>query len=124
MTAPGMNRQQRRAAVKRTCHAPPRTATADAGLRLLHNARPYDDGEMVAEHAVIRAESIAPSIVTTMQAGQAALCRMKDRYLRAGVGLQTVHPANRKTPHKSTCSRRIYCLSSYQNNSKSKKVKT
>ena len=82
-----------------------------AGIRLLHNARPYESGEMVEEHVLtraaferlrtgagtlidfdrvsmmfniglIRAESIDPLLVQTMQRGQMAFVRMKDRYLR------------------------------------------
>lgn len=112
MNIPGMNRQQRRAAARQKhSFTSARDVVPDIGLRLLHNARPYDDGEMVGEHirtrecfdrlrsgqgteadfdrlgmifniGLIRAEGIAQSIVNTMQAGQAALCRMKDRYLR------------------------------------------
>ena len=82
-----------------------------AGMRLLHNARPYESGEMVEEHVLtraaferlrtgagtlddfdrvsmmfniglIRAESIDPLLVQTMIRGQMAFVRMKDRYLR------------------------------------------
>lgn len=111
MNTPALNRAQRRAAIKAKRHAPPRIVSPDAGLRLLHNARPYDDGEMVGEHiytracferlrsgsgdegdfdrlgmilnvGLIRAESIDAQLVASMQAAQEAMTRMKDRYLR------------------------------------------
>jgi hypothetical protein len=116
MITPGMNRQQRRAAARQKHRFAPacdakRDIVPDAGLRLLNSARPYEPGEMAAEHVIttecfvrlrdgsgteddfdrismilnvglIRAETIDPSLVHTMQAGQEAMCRMKDRYLR------------------------------------------
>ncbi len=120
---PQQNRQQRRAAIKAKRHAPQRTVTLDAGMRLLHNARPYDEGEMVAEHiytrecfdrlrggsgdegdfdrlgmilnvGLVRAESINPQLVTSMQAAQDAMTRMKARYLRGlrfGFDAQGLH---------------------------------
>ena len=106
-----LNRQQKRAAHKQARHKPPRTFELAAGLRLLHNARPYDDGEMAGEHiftrdcfdrlrsgsgdeadfdrlgmilncGLIRAEQISPALVKTMKAAGDAMARMKDRYLR------------------------------------------
>ncbi len=110
MITPGMNRQQRRAAIKQARHAPPRTFELAAGLRLLHNARPYDEDEMVNEHTytrecfkrlltgqgtepdfdrvgmilncgLIRAEQIDKKLVWSMQAAGNAMARMKERYL-------------------------------------------
>ena len=108
-----MNRQQRRAAAraKRSGNLHHMPIDPTASLRALNNARPYDEGEMAAEHiytracferlrdgtgteedfdrlgmilnvALIRAEAIDTKLVTTMQTAQDALCRMKDRYLR------------------------------------------
>jgi len=83
----------------------------NAGLVLLDRARPYEPGEMIAEHiltqeafnrlrdgkgneadfdrvsmmlniGMIRAESIDLSLLKTMQRGQEAFVRMKGRYLR------------------------------------------
>jgi hypothetical protein len=83
----------------------------NAGMLLLDRARPYEPGEMVAEHirtreaferlrtgagdeedfdrvsmmfnvGMIRAESIDLSLLHIMQRGQDAFVRMKDRYLR------------------------------------------
>lgn len=111
MNTPSLNRQQRRAAIKAKRHTPPRTVVPDAGMRLLHNARPYDEGEMVSEHiytrecfdslragsgdeadfdrlgmilnvGLIRAESIDAKLIASMQAAQEAMTRMKTRYLR------------------------------------------
>ena len=116
MNTPGMNRQQRRA-MARQKHSFAQRSTIqrevvpDIGLRILNSARPYEPGEMVAEHIIttesfvrlrdgkgneedfdrvsmilnvglIRAEKIDPSLVNTMQHAQEAMCRMKDRYLR------------------------------------------
>lgn len=82
-----------------------------APLRLLDIARPYEPGEMVEEHVatkaayirlrdgdgteddfdrvsmilnvgLLRSEQIDPLLVETMQRGQMAMVRMKDRYLR------------------------------------------
>ena len=107
-----MNRAQRRAAqhkrgtIRNMYHIDP-----VAGLRLLDHARPYEPGEMIAEHnltraaferlrtgcgdeadfdrvsmvfniALMRAEDIDPLLVETMTRGQMAFVRMKDRYLR------------------------------------------
>jgi hypothetical protein len=107
-----MNRAQRRASqhkrgtIRNLYHIDP-----VAGLRLLDHARPYEPGEMIAEHnltraaferlrtgcgdeadfdrvsmvfniALMRAEDIDPLLVETMTRGQMAFVRMKDRYLR------------------------------------------
>jgi hypothetical protein len=107
-----MNRAQRRASqhkrgtIRNMYHIDP-----VAGLRLLDHARPYEPGEMIAEHnltraaferlrtgcgdeadfdrvsmvfniALMRAEDIDPLLVETMTRGQMAFVRMKDRYLR------------------------------------------
>lgn len=85
-----------------------------AGLRVLDHVRTYEPGEMTAEHVktraayellrtghgdeesfdrvsmilnvgLIRAEAIDASLVQTIQAGQMAFVRMKDRFLR-GLG--------------------------------------
>jgi hypothetical protein len=82
-----------------------------APIRLLNLARPYEPGEMLEEHVItkaayirlrdgsgteddfdrvrmilntglLRSEQIDPLLVETMQRGQQALLRMKDRYLR------------------------------------------
>jgi hypothetical protein len=95
----------------RKCLRKPLRIVRDAGMQLLNRARPYEPGEMVAEHiltreafnrlgsgsgneddfdrvsmmmnvGMIRAESIDPSLVQTMRLGQDAFVRMKDRYLR------------------------------------------
>lgn len=87
------------------------TIDPTAGIRALNNSRVYEDGEMTTEHlytraaferlcdgtgdesdfdhlgmilniALIRAESISPQLVTTAQAAQSAMCRMKERYLK------------------------------------------
>ncbi len=53
MITPGMNRQQRRAAARQKHNpAPARDVVPDIGLRLLNSARPYEPGEMVAEHVI------------------------------------------------------------------------
>lgn len=114
-TEPGMNRAQRRAAARtqRTRPARHKARRVDpiAGIRLLHNARPYESGGMVEEHVLtraaferlrtgagsetdfdrvsmmfnigmIRAEAIDPLLVETMQRGQMAFVRMQARYRR------------------------------------------
>ena len=104
-----MNREQRRA-VRHSKHKARRVVT-NASHVLLERARPYDPGEMVAEHiltreafnrlrdgqgtendfdrvsmmlniGMIRAESIGFDLVEVMKRGQEAFVRMKDRYLR------------------------------------------
>jgi len=106
-----MNRAQRRAAqhkrgTRQMYHIDPM-----AGLRLLDHARPYEPGEMLAEHvltraaferlrtgvgdeadfdrvsmllniALVRAEDIDALLVETIVRGQMAFVRCKDRYLR------------------------------------------
>jgi hypothetical protein len=107
-----MNRAQRRASqhkrgtIRNLYHIDP-----VAGLRLLDHARPYEPGEMVPEHvltqaayerlrtghgnehdfdrvsmmlniALVRAEEIDDMLVETVQRGQQAFVRCKDRYLR------------------------------------------
>lgn len=105
-----LNREQRRAAKRQTKFQPRRTVS-NAGLLLLDRARPYEPGEMIQEHnlttaafirlrdgqgdeddfnrvsmmlniGLIRAEQISPELVHSMQRGQEAFVRMKDRYLR------------------------------------------
>ncbi len=105
-----LNREQRRAAKRQTKCQPHRTVS-NAGLLLLDRARPYEPGEMVTEHiltreafnrlrdgsgdasdfdrvsmqlnvGMIRAEQIDRELLHTMQRGQDAFVRMKDRYLR------------------------------------------
>lgn len=87
----------------------------DAPMHLLMRARPYEDGDMLAQHVLtraalerlrtgqgdtddfdrvsmmlniglVRAEAIDTKLVETIAAGQMAFVRMKDRYLR-GLGL-------------------------------------
>ena len=108
-----LNREMRRAAKQRQqkCRIKPRRQVLNAGMLLLDRARPYDPGEMVAEHiltresfnrlrdgqggeddfdrvsmmmniGLIRAEQIDPSLVESMKRGQAAFVRMRDRYQR------------------------------------------
>lgn len=107
-----MNRAQRRASqhkrgtIRQMYHVDP-----VAGLRLLDHSRPYEPGEMVAEHVLtraayerlrtgcgdeadfdrvsmmlniglVRAEDIDALLVETVQRGQQAFVRCKDRYLR------------------------------------------
>lgn len=55
-----MNRAQRRASQfkrghRHQLHQVNRHTDPAAGLRLLHNARPYDEGEMLNEHVLTRA---------------------------------------------------------------------
>ena len=98
----------------------------DAPMNLLMRARPYEDGEMLGEHVItrtalerlrtgqgteqdfdrvsmilnvglIRAEAIDPELVATITAGQMALVRMKDRYLR-GLGFGFDAAGLRETP--------------------------
>ena len=107
-----MNRAQRRAAQRQRA-TPHTTRRIDpvAGLRLLDHSRPYEEGEMVAEHvltraaferlrtgysneadfdrvsmmlniALVRAESIDAALVATITRGQMAFVRCKDRFLR------------------------------------------
>lgn len=93
------------------CKLKPRRHVLNAGMVLLDRARPYDPGEMVTEHiltresfgrlrdgkgveddfdrvsmmlniGLIRAEQIDPALVSSMQNGQAAFARMRDRYQR------------------------------------------
>jgi hypothetical protein len=108
-----MNRALRRASKQRQqkCKTQPRRQVLNAGLLLLDRARPYDPGEMVAEHiltrlsfdnlrdgkgtaddfdrvsmmmniGLIRAEQIDVELVDIMKAGQTAFVRMRDRYQR------------------------------------------
>lgn len=108
-----MNRELRRAAKRGQpkCKTKPRRHVLNAGMLLLDRARPYDPGEMVAEHiltresfnrlrdgqgaeddfdrvsmmlniGLIRAEQIAPELVEIMKRGQDAFVRMRDRYQR------------------------------------------
>jgi len=108
-----MNRAQRRAAKRQRTAAQPANRRIDpvAGLRLLDHSRPYEPGEMVAEHvltraayermrtgcgdeadfdrvsmmlnvALVRAEAIDAELVATVTRGQMACVRCKDRYLR------------------------------------------
>lgn len=107
-----LNREQRRAAKRVVkCKINPRKVVLNAGLLLLDRARPYDPGEMVAEHiltresfnrlrdgqgeeadfdrvsmmtniGLIRAEQIDAELVEIMKRGQASLLRMRDRYQR------------------------------------------
>lgn len=107
-----MNREQRRAAKQRKkCNGKPYRNVLNAGLLLLDRARPYDPGEMIAEHiltrlsfdnlrdgkgtaddfdrvsmmmniGLIRAEQIDVKLVDIMKSGQAAFVRMRDRYQR------------------------------------------
>ncbi len=108
-----MNRALRRAAKRSQpkCKRPQKRQVLNAGLLLLDRARPYDPGEMVAEHiltresfsrlrdgqggeddfdrvsmmmniGLIRAEQIDAELVAMMKSGQAAFVRMRDRYQR------------------------------------------
>lgn len=112
LTAPTMNRAMRRAApahIKPTGRYNP--ANYQAGMRVLDHCRPYEPDEMIGEHwptraalerlrtgcgdeadfdrvsmilniGLIRAEAIDQLMVETIQRGQHAFVRMKDRYLR------------------------------------------
>lgn len=103
------NRTQRRAKPVQASKA--RNIDAAAGLRALHNSRPYEPGEMMVEHIItreaydnlrsgkgtsadfdrismslniglVRAESIDAILIEVMQRAQDAMFRMKDRVLR------------------------------------------
>lgn len=103
------NRAQRRA--KPAKAAAPRNIDPVAGLRTLHNCRPFEDGAMVHEHiqmrmcfdalrngagtesdfdrismvlnvGLVRAEQIDDLLVQTMQSAQNAMLRMQARVLR------------------------------------------
>ena len=107
-----LNRAQRRA-TKRTTNPKVCRKVMNAGMLLLDRARPYDPGEMVAEHiltreafgrlidgsgaeddfdrlamqinvGMIRAESIDSGLLQTMRTGQDAFVRMRESYQESG----------------------------------------